>query len=200
MAEYHDYYFNNMSRMGNDISINTQRNQMNNKHSNYMVNNLYNQTCNINNDLLKATSQPNIFFKGSQQVGPEGCNVDALTDLLTGKAHECTKDRTMLQQRTFLTVPYLGRGNCNVIMEQQIRMGDASKEKKSDNQLNEQPCFDINNYPLEHKLKQQASDPKYKIESDAAEGWVRGGMCTRDFYRASSYSMEGNDKKRESLW
>lgn len=200
MAEYHDYYFNNLSRIGNDVTTNTQRNQMNNRHADYSVNNLYNQKCNINNDLLKATSQPNIFFKGSTQVGPDGCNVDALSDLLIGKGHECTKDRTMLQQRTFLTVPYLGRGSCNVIMEQKVRMGDASKELKSDNQLNEQPSFDINNYPLDHRIKKQVSDSKHTIESDAAEGWVRGGMNTRDFYRSSSYSMDANEKKRESIW
>ena len=85
-------------------------------------------------------------------------------------------------------------------MEQKVRMGDASKELKSDNQLNEQPSFDINNYPIDQRIKKQVSDSKHTIESDAAEGWVRGGMNTRDFYRSSSYSMDAKQKKRESIW
>lgn len=200
MAEYHDYYFNNLSRIGNDNASNTQRNKMNTKLSDYTVTNLYNQSCNINNDILKATSQPNVFFKGSQQVGPGGCNVDALSDLLTGQNSECTRDRTMLQQRTFLTVPYLGKGNCNVVMEKELLMGDASKEKKSEVKLHEKPCLDINNYPLDQGKREHVSNSKYMIESDAAEGWVRGGMSTREIYRNNSYNASHSSGKRESLW
>ena len=108
MATNYNFHFNNLARMGNDSSTNTQRNVFNQKYNNYMLNNLYNQTCNFNNDLITATSQPNIFVNGSYQVGP--INVDTYSDLLFGKPFEATKDRTLLQQRTF---------NCSIFRKRQ---------------------------------------------------------------------------------
>lgn len=196
MAQTFDYMFNNLSRMGNDSCTFTERNKLNNKHANYNLTNLYNTSCNINNDLVKATSMPNVFFNGSSQVGPNGSNVDVYSDLLKGSDHQHQKDKTMLQQRTFLTVPYLGKGNCNVVVESKIKQGDTFKEKKSEIQLNEQPDMDYNSYPLNNELKQRVGNPAYCIENEAAEGWVRGGVSTRDMYKSSSYNSTG---KREGL-
>lgn len=195
MATNYNFYFNNLARMGNDSSTNTQRNVFNQKYNNYMLNNLYNQTCNFNNDLVTATSQPNIFVNGSYQVGPNGCNVDTYSDLLFGKPFEATKDRTLLQQRTFLTVPFLGKGNANVVMEQKLRAGDMVKQKKSANQLNEGEFINMHEYPLNSGIKSKVNDSKYCIENDAAEGWVRGGMSTREIYKSSSYSEDVKNKQ-----
>ena len=198
MSETFDYLFNNISRIGNDASSFTERNKINNKFASYNLNNLYNTQCNINSDLKKATDMPNVFFKGSNQVGPNGCNVDTYSSLISGVPYESHRDRIMLQQRSFLTVPYLGRGNCNVVMEARIKQGDTFKEKKSELQTNEKPCIDYKTYPINDKIKQRVNNSAYTIENDAAPGWVRGGMSTRDMYKSSSYNLD-NNVKREGL-
>lgn len=197
MANTFSYMFNNLGRMGNDSCTYTERNKLNNRHSNYTLTNHYNTGCNINSDLVKATSMPNVFFNGSNTVGPNGCNVDVYSDLLRGSNHQHQKDKTMLQQRTFLTVPYLGKGNCNVVMESKIKQGDTFKEKKSEVQLNEKPSMDYNSYPMNDNLRQRINNPAYCIENEAAEGWVRGGVASREMYKSSSYQT--NENKRQGL-
>jgi hypothetical protein len=190
-----DYMFNNLSNIGNDSYSYTERNKINNKQSDYKLNNLFNTNCGINNDLMKATSMPNVFFTGSTQIGPNGCNVDIYSELLKGKRKD---DATMLQQRTFLSVPYLGKGNCNVLMESRIQQGDTFKEKKSEMKLSENTEFLVENYPLDRKLKEKVNDSSHFIEDDAAKGWIRGGVSTREIYKEKSYNLSGN-VKRESL-
>ena len=162
-----DYMFNNLSNIGNDSYSYTERNKVNNKQSDYKLNNLFNTNCGINNDLMKATSMPNVFFTGSTQIGPNGCNVDIYSELLKGKRKD---DSTMLQQRTFLSVPYLGKGNCNVLMESRIQQGDTFKEKKSEMKSSENTEFLVENYPLDRKLKEKINDSSHFIEDDAGPG------------------------------
>ena len=38
----------------------------------------------------------------------------------------------------------------------------------------------------------------YCIENDAADGWVRGGVSTREMYKSSSY-QNGEGVKRQGL-
>lgn len=195
MSQTFDYLFNNISRIGNDACNYTERNKINNKFASYNLNNLYNNTCNINSDLKKAASMPTVSFKGSSQIGPNGCNVDTYSDLLSGVPYESQRDRTMLQQRSFLTVPYLGRGNCNVVMEARIKQGDAFKEKKSETLINEKPLIDYSSYPINDSIKQRVNNSAYSIENDAAPGWIRGGMSTRDMYKSNSYNLDNGNKQ-----
>ena len=198
MTDTFNYMFNNLSRMTNDACAYTERNKVNTKHANYNLTNLYNTNCDINNDLVKATSMPNVFFNGSTQIGPNGCNVDTYSNLLKGTPLLDQRDRTMLHQRTFLTVPYLGKGNCNVVMESRIKQGDTFKERKSEVRLNESTKFEANSYPLNSEIKSRMTNPAYCIENEAADGWVRGGVSTREMYKSSSY-QNGENVKRQGL-
>jgi len=43
---------------------------------------------------------------------------------------------------------------------------------------------DHKNYPLMDSLQTSVDNSAYKIESDAMDGWVRGGMSAREFARS----------------
>ena len=61
MANVVDYVFNGMSRLGNDVAENTQRNQLNVKHANYHLKNHFNLDCAMSKPIDFATKQPNVF-------------------------------------------------------------------------------------------------------------------------------------------
>ena len=47
----------------------------------------------------------------------------------------------------------------------------------------EENFSEYKNYPLIDDLKQSVNNTSYLIESDAMNGWVRGGMSAREYAR-----------------
>ena len=64
-----------------------------------------------------------------------GCNIDTNSDLLIGTINTHPKCRISLLERPFKTVPYLGRGSSNPVLESHIQQGDMITNKKSINTL-----------------------------------------------------------------
>ena len=96
--------------------------------------------------------------KGSYQIGPNGNNVDYSSKLLQSKLTN-TNCKISLQERSYLTVPYLGRGNVDVGLENSLKFGTTLKEKSS-SQLNEQEYCDLKQYPLHKDLKKSMSEKR----------------------------------------
>ncbi len=184
MSKVVDYVFNNMARIGNDECSYTQNNLINNGHVGYTLYNPYNVDC--ASALNFATQQPQMFPKGTFHVGPRGCNVDSHSTLLNSKLTNPNLKVT-LYERPYKTVPYLGKGNVDVGLENALRLGETLKEKKSVSQVGEKCQQDIQSYPMRSDLKKSLSDAKQIIESDAARGWVRGGLPSREMYKNKSY-------------
>ena len=63
MANVVDYVFNGMSRLGNDVAENTQRNQLNVKHANYNLKNHFNLDCAMSNLLILLQNNQMFFLK-----------------------------------------------------------------------------------------------------------------------------------------
>ena len=64
MANVVDYVFNGMSRLGNDVAENTQRNQLNVKHANYHLKNQLYQA--IRDDLLEVNNMMPSFTRQNE--------------------------------------------------------------------------------------------------------------------------------------
>ncbi len=84
MAHSNDYNFNSLSRIGDDSCDISQRNVQNVSQANYLLTNYFSADCGMQRPIEFATSQPNIFYKGGNQVGAGGCNIDANSELLIG--------------------------------------------------------------------------------------------------------------------
>ena len=172
------YTFDNLSRIGNDSCSLDQRNIQNYHASNYQVEN-FAPFCPMTNAIDLATKQPNMNFTGSHQVGINGCNIAENSELRYTKVSKPACKIT-LQERPYLTVPYLGRGKVDPVLERQIRMGDKELNKKSLNPTSEVNLSDKKNYPLIDSIRSTINDPSNYIEESASSNWVRGGMSSRD--------------------
>ena len=184
MSKVVDFVFNNLGRIGYDETAYTQTNIMNNSHSSYMLSNHSGVKDKEASDLQMKF--PTMNLKGTHQVGPHGYNVEESSKLVNSTLTNLNNKIT-LQERSYKTVPYLGRGNVDVGLENTLKFGDTLKEKKSSVQLNEKNFYDLKQYPMNNKLKKTVSNPSNLIEESAANGWIRGGLPSREMYKEQKY-------------
>ena len=183
MSTLVNFNFDQLSRIGNDSTSYTQENILNMNHANYMTYNPYKVDC--KSALEFATSQPNIFINGgTYSVGPGGCNI-AESTLLEKSVLTNPHIKISLHERPYKTVPYLGKGNVDVTLENSLLWGDNLREKKSSIQLNEKDLSGLDNYPLMNA--ERMTDSRKHIEADAAKDWVRGGVPSREIYKNKEY-------------
>ena len=117
------------------------------------------------------------------QSGPGGCNIDTRSDLQIGTINTHPKCRVTLLERPFKTVPFLGRGSSNPVLESHLQQGDLISNRKSLNAMSEQSYIPYKNYPLLPSIEQAMSDSTHFVESDAHEGWIRGGISSREYQK-----------------
>jgi hypothetical protein len=179
--------FQNTTRIGNDQSDLSVQNMQNIAQANYMLNNYFAQDCNMKKPIELATSQPNVFFSGSNQVGIGGCNIDTNSDLLIGTVNTHPRCKISLLERPFKTVPFLGRGQSNPVLESNIQQGDLCSNKKSVNPTTERSYIPYSNTPLLPQLETTLNNPANYVEGVAMDGWIRGGIPSRELQKDADY-------------
>jgi hypothetical protein len=186
MAAVYDYTFYQTTRLGDDVCDKSQQTVQNAHASTYMLSN-YRPACPMSNAIEFATSQLNVNFTGSHQVGINGCNINESSELtLTDLSKPAC--RISLQQRPFITVPYMGRGMNNPLLESQIQQGDMAFNRKSINPLSEVSYGPYHNTPMIPSLQATIANPANLIEGVAADGWIRGGLPSRELIRDKEYA------------
>ena len=136
-----------------------------------------------------ATNQPNVFYKGGHG-GLGGCTIDKDSNLKLGSIQTNTPSRLNLQQRQFLTVPFLGRGPTRPVQETKLMQGGYSGDKKACKTLMEKTMRV--NQDLVPSLKATIQNPSNLCESTAADGWIRGGLPSRELSRDKDYFKKCN--------
>ena len=182
-----EFTFDSLSRIGDDSCGLSQRNVQNSSQSSYLLTNFFSQDCGMKRPIEFATSQPNVNFTGGFQVGAGGCNIDTNSDLLIGTINTNPKCRISLYERPFKTVPFLGRGSSNPVLESHIQQGDMITNKKSINTTTEQSYIPYRNYPLLPSIENSVTNPANLVEGVASEGWVRGGVPSRELQKDKDY-------------
>ena len=188
MAIVKDYVFDNLSRIGEDDCGMNQRNIQNLNSSNYMLQNFFSAECNMKRPIEFATAQPGINFTGSHQVGVGGCNIDTNSELFNGRIMTRPRSRINLFERPFKTVPFLGRGESNPLVESRLWQGDYNINKKSVNPSSEVCCVNHEMYPLIPSIAATISNPANLVEGVAVNGWIRGGVPSREIERETKYT------------
>jgi hypothetical protein len=178
MSSFSNYTFNNFDRISNDTTDNTQQNLQNIKFANYSLSSYFSES--ITTDNIKfATQQPNIMINGTTYgTGLNGDIIDYDTLLNINKEQERPIDKLSLNQRMFLTVPYLGRGSCDTVAESQLQQGEHVTEKKSISTVTDKSLLRYRMVPNDSKMAARVSN--YKVEESAHNGWVRGGGTSRN--------------------
>ncbi len=187
MAEVSDYTFYNMGRMGNDSCCIDQNSIQNVSSCSYTLQNFFATDCNMNKAKSLATAQPGINYSGGYGLSGGGCNVEENSKLLIGTTQTHPRCRIDLYQRPFATVPYLGRGSVDPLLEAQIQQGEGITNKRTVTRLTEKSYLKYHTTPLIPNVKQNIQNPKNLIESSAASGWIRGGVPSRELTRDKDF-------------
>jgi hypothetical protein len=179
MSTVKDYTFYNLDRIEDDSTCESQRSMQNSRFATYTTSNFFNE---FSSDMQVkfATSQPGIVqngVNGGSGVGSAQVDADSFLHLKTEQ--ERNLGRLQLMQRTFASVPYLGKGSCDPLLESQLLTGEAVADKKSVATIMSQSFMGYSLYPTSDKMNERVTDPKYKVEEVALDGWVRGGDATR---------------------
>lgn len=180
MATISSYTFNNMARLGQDSTDQTQKTVSNTRFANYTLSNYFSQ--NLSNDHVNfAIQQPTMSFSGhAYGSGLNGSVVDVDSLLNLKKEDERPLEKLQLFQRPFLTVPYLGRGSCDPSLESQLQQGELVSDKKSVSTIMEKSFANYALYPTDDKMNERVKNPAFTVEESAMNGWVRGGASTRE--------------------
>lgn len=187
MANVSSYTFDNMSRLGNDSCCISQDDIQNVSSCNYMTQNYFAADCSMKNPISLATTQPGIMYNGGYNSGAGGCNINESSKLQIGTIQTHPKCRIDLFHRPFVTVPFLGRGSVNPVMESQIQQGEQLVNKKSVNKLGEKSYIKYHQTPLLPSIQDKMNNSANKIENDASEDWIRGGVPSRELTRDGDY-------------
>lgn len=185
-----DYTFFNMARIGADAVDNTQRNMSNTRFSNYMLSNYFSEPT-VNSHVDFATQQPTVMFSGySNGKGVLGSLIDIDSQMTLKTQQERSLEKLSLNQREFLTVPYLGRGSCDPLLESQIQQGERANEKKSVSTIMTKSFMDHSLYILDDEMKNRVGDTRNTIQESAMDGWIRGGVLTREMTQDGAFSKD----------
>jgi hypothetical protein len=187
MAFVTNYNFDNMSRIGNDACFQDQNTIQNVRSCNYTLENYFASDCTMKIPIQVATSQPGIMYNGTSIVGSGGCVVDQSSELLFGSKFTHPKSKIDLFQRPFLTVPYLGRGSVDPILESQMQQGEMITNKRTITRLPEKSYLKYTNTPLLSDIHNRINNPAYCVEGVASEGWIRGGIPSRELTRDKQF-------------
>jgi len=179
MTTVSDYSFYNKDRIGADAADESQRNLANTRYTSYMLNNFWETSAPNHVDF--ATQMQSVNFRGNGGgAGIPGKVIDYDSLLLIKGDQERAFEKLQLNQRPFATVPYLGRGSANPDLESQLIQGEAVSDKKSLATVMDKAYIDYSQYPLLNDVKSRVTNPTFSVEEAALDGWVRGGVPSRE--------------------
>ena len=193
MAYVSDFTFNGMCKINNDSCCIDQTSIQNSSACNYTLQNYFAQDCNLTNAKKLATTQPGINYSGGYGLGAGGCNVDDSSKLLIGGIQTNSKSRIDLFGRPFATVPFLGRGTGDAMLESQMQQGEGITNKRSVTRLMEKSYLKYHTTPLIPEVKQKIQNPSLMIEGMASSGWIRGGVPSRELTRDKDFYTTHTD-------
>lgn len=175
------FNFNNMDRIGTDNTDISQKNVYNTRFANYTLSNYFSNITPDSENVQFATEQPIMMFSGTAAGnGIDGKIVDNESDIFYNSQNEHPDEKLMLNPRPFITIPYLGRGSCDPILESQLLQGEMIHDKKSVSTIMEKSFSNYSLYPIDNEMKDRVENPAKNVEESALDGWIRGGLMTRD--------------------
>lgn len=173
--------FNNFSGLGEDACYLSQTEMQNSRHYNY---NVYNGDKHLDTTMNLALSNVGMNIIGGKNTpGLRGSKVDESNKLLLGQKGTHPHDKLSLRQRSYLSVPYVGRGKGNVDAETSLFHGETYCEhKKSEFPDSEKSYIPLSHTPQLPEIENTITNPDYLVES-SGNGWIRGGLPSRELNR-----------------
>jgi hypothetical protein len=145
-----------------------------------MLSNYSSDTLNPSNVLDFSISQPTMIMNGTTHgPGLDGAVIDANSLLTITQEQARGLEKLTLQQRPFATVPYLGRGSCDPVLESQLQQGEVVHDKKSVSTIMEKSFNDYSMYVVDQDMRERTENAEHVVQESVLAGWYRGGTNTR---------------------
>lgn len=183
MAYYSEYTFDNLSRIGQDQCTLDQNSIQNLNACNYVTQNFIISDSTMKHPIEFATAQPGINYNGGHSSSAGGANIDDSSKLQIGTIQTHPKCRIDLFSRPFLTVPYLGKGAVDPLLESQLLQGEQSTSRNSVNSLSEKSYARHTRTPLLQDVQTKINNTATSMNINESSGWIRGGLPSRDMSR-----------------
>jgi hypothetical protein len=173
-----DMMINSFTRMRDDGCEVIQQYQDSTGPGNYFVTNLV-----PSQDKAQATEIPNPTLLGKEGFGYNNKEIDVDSKLRTNPTQEGRLRCPLhVQSRPFATVPYMGRGKLNADVESGLIYSEFARVERPCGTVTE-TFFDGQFTPMIPHLAQHIQNPKNLIPEDAAQGWLRSGVPSRQYIR-----------------
>lgn len=185
MSTVSDFVFNGISRLGDDACSMDQNSIQNAAACSYTLTDFSAQDCTMSRARQFATSQPGVNYKGGYGGATNGCMVDINSRLTIGSLQTHPRAKLDLFPRPYATVPFLGRGAVDPVVESQLKFGETGSNRRTQTLYAEKNYSPYHITPLIPEMQQRAEIHNMALANDQ----MRGGFATREQGRdADSYS------------
>lgn len=151
---------------------------------NYQTASYFDCECEMPTTVNNATDLPMVYFKNGHDVG--SCVVDDSSKLRVGLTKKFPRCPQQLYERPYKTVPYMGRGPGNMVLESQLVPGEATAESR--------PCNTLSGITIPHQytplinfLAENVQNEQHIVQEAVEDSWVRGGNPSRLVVRDIDY-------------
>lgn len=190
---------NKLTRTGDDMCYTTARNAQSASIGDYRVTAFKDCDCPAKNIQAIAMSEPTITFRdGYGWTSVDGCNIDA--DSCVRNTNNLTNMRYIQQlyTRPYATVPFMGRGSGNSVLESVLQTGEDTSQNKQCNTLS--GIYIDRFVPMVPCLAQNIQNPVHLVEEVVAKDWIRGGIPSRDIVRNTNFLLKCGWTYNGRLW
>lgn len=169
-----EYVFNNAADLSSDATDQTANSLQNTRLANHLLyNNFKDQNLNILSSAYIDFESKHLTMITGNPCGPGigGDVIERNNDLtLSGVVRERSREKLELCPRPYLTVPYLGRGSCDVDLESEMMQGktDYVGKKSTNTVMNKS----FTEYSLMPALENEPNE-------NVIEAFSLGGMSSR---------------------
>ena len=153
----------------------------------YELDNMYGCNCELPEARDLQLSQPAInFHAGYGSIGERGCLVDKNNDL---RDEVLTNKNYINQLPQKYNAGFFGKGKYDPNVESVIQGGNLTSF--GDRSCNVLSGVSIPNFytPMIPRLSKEIQNTIHIIPEDNSEGWVRGGIPSRDVYKLMDYNQ-----------
>ena len=181
MSSTNMYNFNQVDHLSFDSTDISQKNLYNDRFSEYNLTNYFSNN-NPSSDIGFAIDQPAVMFNGTTLgTGLSNSLVDVDSDLLIKAEQDRACGKLQLFQRPFITVPYLGRGSGDILVESQLLQGEMIHDKKSVSTIMDKSFNDYSLYVIDDHMKRHISTD-YEVTQNTLNGWNIPTRLSEDEY------------------
>jgi hypothetical protein len=131
---------------------------------------------------VNPLSVDSLLIYPREGFGGNNVSIDAESVLKNQPEFKNNRCLIRAQARPFLTVPYMGTGRGNPDAESLLIHSEQVRQGKECGTVAEQG-YDGVFTPLIQTIKENIQNPQHLVPEVAANGWIRGGIPSRQFVR-----------------